>query len=122
MHVAVGGFSDGASYALSLGLANGYLFTHIIAFSPGFMAPSRLQGRPLIFISHGNHDQVLPVESTRKIVEELRHAGYDVTYHEFNGPHTVPPAIILEAFEWFTRTTDAEEGASPSETRDSRKS
>lgn len=34
--VAIGGFSDGASYALSLGLINGALFTHIIAFSPGF--------------------------------------------------------------------------------------
>src|SRR5688500_8036566 len=38
-HVAVGGFSDGASYALSLGVANGDLFTHVLAFSPGFMAP-----------------------------------------------------------------------------------
>src|SRR5947209_9737865 len=28
-HVAIGGFSDGASYALSLGLSNGDLFTHI---------------------------------------------------------------------------------------------
>ena len=33
------GFSDGASYALSLGAANGDLFTHIAAFSPGFMRP-----------------------------------------------------------------------------------
>ncbi len=31
------GFSDGASYALSLGVPNGDLFTHIVAFSPGFM-------------------------------------------------------------------------------------
>lgn len=33
--LAVAGFSDGASYALSLGVANGDLFSHIIAFSPG---------------------------------------------------------------------------------------
>jgi phospholipase/carboxylesterase len=32
-------FSDGASYALSLGLPSGDLFSHIIAFSPGFMRP-----------------------------------------------------------------------------------
>src|SRR5918912_2454294 len=38
--LAIGGFSDGASYALSLGLTNGDLFTRIIAFSPGFMAPA----------------------------------------------------------------------------------
>jgi predicted esterase len=37
--LAVGGFSDGASYALSLGITNGDLFGHVLAFSPGFMAP-----------------------------------------------------------------------------------
>src|SRR5829696_3285152 len=42
--VALGGFSDGASYALSIGLANGDLFTHIVAFSPGFMAPAEQRG------------------------------------------------------------------------------
>ena len=39
--LAIGGFSDGASYALSLGLINGDLFTHIIAFSPGYMRRAR---------------------------------------------------------------------------------
>jgi predicted esterase len=34
--LAVSGFSDGASYALSIGPANGDLFTHVMAFSPGF--------------------------------------------------------------------------------------
>src|SRR5262249_3746054 len=32
-HVAVGGFSDGASYALSVGLRNGDIFTHVIGHS-----------------------------------------------------------------------------------------
>src|SRR4051812_9627218 len=31
--IALGGFSDGASYALSLGLSNGLLFPYILAFS-----------------------------------------------------------------------------------------
>ena len=103
-HVAIGGFSDGASYALSLGLANGDLFNHIIAFSPGFMAPPLLQGQPLIFVSHGTHDQVLPVRASRRIVEKLREVGYNVTYQEFNGPHTVPPEIAREGFDWFMQT------------------
>jgi poly(3-hydroxybutyrate) depolymerase len=42
--ICVSGFSDGASYALSLGLANGDLFTHVAAFSPGFMRPPCTQG------------------------------------------------------------------------------
>jgi len=30
----------------------------------------------------------------------LEDAGYDITYREFNGPHTVPPQVAIEAFEW----------------------
>jgi phospholipase/carboxylesterase len=54
--VALGGFSDGASYALSLGLTNGDLFDSLIAFSPGFMAPADRRNAPRFFISHGRED------------------------------------------------------------------
>jgi phospholipase/carboxylesterase len=100
--VAVGGFSDGASYALSLGLTNGDLFTHVIAFSPGFMAPGAPVGRPRCYLSHGTRDAVLPVERcSRRLVPQLERAGYAVRYHEFDGPHAVPPAIAREAADWF---------------------
>jgi len=100
--LAVGGFSDGASYALSLGIMNGDLFTHVIAFSPGFMAPARQEGAPRLFISHGTADTVLPIDAcSRTIVPRVSRAGYDVTYHEFEGGHTVPPEIAREAVEWF---------------------
>ena len=101
-HVGIGGFSDGASYALSLGLMNGDQFTHILAFSPGFMAPASQKGEPQIFISHGTHDDVLPIERCSwRIVPQLQRAGYEVEYHEFDGPHTVPADIAREAAEWF---------------------
>lgn len=97
--VAIAGFSDGASYALSLGLANGELFRHILAFSPGFMAPTRDQGRPHVFISHGVNDPVLPVDATsRRIVEQLRSDGYEVDYVEFPDGHSVPPEISDRSF------------------------
>ena len=100
--VALQGFSDGASYALSLGLTNGDLFSSIIAFSPGFVAPARLQGRPAVFISHGTDDGVLPIDSTsRDIVPRLRKAGYRVRYEEFPGGHAVPPVIAQAAVKWW---------------------
>lgn len=99
--LAVGGFSDGASYALSLGVTNGDLFTHIISFSPGFMAPGGLEGKPRIFNSHGIHDQVLSIDQcSRRVVPELQRLGYDVIYREFDGPHTVPHDIAREAVSW----------------------
>ncbi len=99
--VAIAGFSDGASYALGLGLANGGLFRRIVAFSPGFVPPGPAHGKPPVFISHGVADDVLPIRRTsRKIVAELRDDGYDVTYREFRGPHTVPPEVAQEAVDW----------------------
>ena len=101
-HVGIGGFSDGASYALSLGIGNGHLFTHVLAFSPGFMAPARQEGAPGIFISHGTGDQVLPIDRcSRRIVPQLKRDGYEVRYHEFEGPHTVPPEMARDAVAWF---------------------
>jgi phospholipase/carboxylesterase len=100
--LGLGGFSDGASYALSLGLANGDLFTHLIAFSPGLLSPPGSLGRPRVFVSHGTSDHVLRIDYTsRQIVPRLRRGGYAVEYREFEGDHEVPPAIAREAFRWF---------------------
>ena len=96
------GFSDGASYALSLGPSNGDLFRHLVAFSPGFAAPAGLVGTPRIWVSHGRQDTVLPETVTRNdIVPSFRDAGYEVMYRDFEGGHEVPRAIWTEALDWF---------------------
>jgi phospholipase/carboxylesterase len=100
-HLAVGGFSDGASYALSLGITNGDLFTHVIAFSPGFVTPAFQPDSPRIYIAHGKDDRVLPIAAcSRRLVPALRRAGYDVTYTEFEGGHAVPPEVAQTAARW----------------------
>jgi phospholipase/carboxylesterase len=101
--IALAGFSDGASYALSLGVSNGDLFSHLVGYSPGFLNTSPpLVGEPRIFVSHGTQDPVLSVSLSRAlIVPELRNAGYDVTYREFDGGHEVPAEISEEALDWF---------------------
>ncbi|MGY1704913.1 alpha/beta hydrolase [Geodermatophilus sp. SYSU D00697] len=98
--VAVGGFSDGASYALSLGLANGDLLDAVLAFSPGFVAAPGVEGRPRIWISHGTTDRVLPVDRCgRRVSRQLAAAGYDVTYAEFAGGHVVTPDLVTAALD-----------------------
>lgn len=100
--VALGGFSDGASYALALGAANGGLFTHVVAFAPGSIRPVMPRGKPRIFVSHGTRDSILPAEISRRgIVPKLRTAGYDVTYRETGLDHEVDWAISVEMMEWF---------------------
>jgi len=100
--VAIGGFSDGATYALSLGAINGDLFTHVIANSPGFIVDGQPHGRPRFYVSHGTADQILPIDQcSRQIVPALRRRGYDVTFKEFAGRHEIPPEIADEAARWF---------------------
>lgn len=101
--LAIGGVSDGASYALSLGLANGDVLSTVIAFSPGFLAvPGASSAKARVFVSHGTADPILPIDAcSRRLVPPLREAGYDVQFTEFDGGHTVPPAIADEALRWW---------------------
>lgn len=99
--VSVEGFSDGASYALGLGVTNGDFFGRIVAFSPGFTPPSSQRGRPAVFVSHGTSDDVLPIDRcSRRIVPALRRSGYEVHYREFEGGHEIPADIIQDALVW----------------------
>jgi len=100
--VALGGVSDGAGYALSMGLAYGDTFNHLMIFSGGLMQPFRRQGKPKIFLAHGIKDEQMPIDRTaRRFVPELKDEGYDVTYREYDGGHGAPAAVVREAFEWF---------------------
>ena len=111
--LAIGGFSDGASYALSLGLANGDVFSYVIALSPGFIVRAHARGRkdsdnkvfiPLVYIAHGTADNVLPIASTSRVfVSSLRKNGYNVEFREFSGGHHASRQVADEAMSWLTR-------------------
>ncbi|GEO12181.1 alpha/beta hydrolase [Segetibacter aerophilus] len=104
-HIAVGGFSDGASYGLCVGLSNGDLFTHIMAFSPGFYHTVENKGKPAVFISHGVKDHVLPIAPcSRRIVPRLKRLNYNIQYKEFQGEHEIPADISATAVNWFLET------------------
>jgi phospholipase/carboxylesterase len=103
--VRIGGFSDGASYSLSVGLTNGDLFPRILALSPGFCGPALPRGKPELYFTHGTRDDILPIDITsRRIVPMLQRAGYTVEYHEFDGTHETPPEITRPAFEWLIKS------------------
>ena len=104
VRVGIGGFSDGATYALSLGLTNGEVFTHILAISPGGMNPAERRGRPKIFVTHGTKDQTLRIDRcSRSIVPHLKEDGYDVNYRETGVAHTPAVQVVPAALRWFQR-------------------
>lgn len=99
--ISIGGFSDGATYALSLGLVNGELFRRIVAWSPGFVVGGEAMGKPQIYISHGHEDEILPIDRcSRRIVPALKRNGYEVTYKEFVGGHTIPGEIAAAGMKF----------------------
>src|SRR5215831_7150389 len=101
--LTVGGFSDGASYAISLGLRNGDLFSRVGAFSPGFVIDGPAQGKPSFYISHGTRDQILPIDRCgRRIAGDLKSRGYEVTFREFDGRHEIPKDVMLEGLRWLS--------------------
>ena len=69
--IAVGGFSDGATYAIALGLINGELFKRVAAFSPGFVMDRRRGKAALLHLAWnaGPHsaDRKMRTQSRRRL-------------------------------------------------------
>ena len=99
--LAIGGFSDGATYAIALGLINGDLFKRVLGCSPGFLIDGATVGKPSFFISHGTQDNILPIDRCgRRVANDLRSRGYEVTFREFQGRHEIPGDVMREGLKW----------------------
>jgi phospholipase/carboxylesterase len=102
------GMSNGASYALSLGLGNPQLFRGVIALSPGFaFPPIKTDPTQRLFIAHGRHDNVLPPDNVRdSILPAVIRAGSVPRVRWFNGGHEIDPATLEEGVAYALRETD----------------
>lgn len=94
-HTVLAGFSDGATFALAMGMSRDHPFAAVIAWSPGIaietVDPAR--GRR-VFVSHGREDPLLNFETTcGEIVPLLQNEGANVTFLSFDGGHDAPPAV-----------------------------
>lgn len=99
--VTVEGFSDGASYALALGLTNGGLFSRVISFSAAYIAPYTPSGKPAFFMSQGVSDAVFDITQSGDFIDrKLVAAGYAVDYVRFDGAHEVPDSVVQQAIAW----------------------
>jgi len=111
----LGGFSMGSvmSYALGLG-PDRPAPAGILAFS-GFVPVVEgwepdLAGRAgttRAFIAHGRRDPIMAVDFARHADEQLRAAGFDVSYHESDAGHHIDPAHVAPAIDWLGATLGA---------------
>ncbi|RJX33236.1 MAG: esterase [Oxalobacter sp.] len=100
--LGLAGFSDGASYALSVALSNGDWVSHAMVLSGGYMNVYKPTGKPMVFIAHSPEDEQLPIDTSgRKHAKILKDSGYDVAYHEFSGHHAIYPAVVEKAMAFF---------------------
>ncbi|MBS0340800.1 MAG: esterase [Proteobacteria bacterium] len=100
--LAFAGFSDGGSYALSMGLTNGDVASHVIGLSAGFMNAFTQMGTPRVFLAHGRSDSQLPIETSAHVnARRLLESGYDLTLQPFDGDHVIVPWAVGRAVEFF---------------------
>jgi predicted peptidase len=102
------GYSDGASYALSVGLSNPHLFRAVMGWAAGFIALDPTfnldaDRKPAVLLEYGTHDQLFPFERVAvPMRENLRKAGYTVEFRVDQGGKHWPSADFLpEALDWF---------------------
>lgn len=96
------GFSDGASYALSLGMANPGVFRGVVAIAPGFhLEPAAINPKQRLFIAHSPEDRILPFARTRDAtVAPLKRAGFDLRFRPFSGGHRADPKVMAEGVDF----------------------
>lgn len=107
----LGGFSQGAVMALSLGLGAGQPRPAGILALSGFLPqvdgfeldPANSAGLP-VALGHGTHDPVIGVEFGRDARVRLESAGAQLTYRESPMGHSIDPSFLAELPGWVTRT------------------
>lgn len=102
------GYSDGASYALAIGLSNPRRFAAVMGWAAGFVAidprwTAPADPKPRVLLQHGTHDVVFPFEAVcLPNVELLRGLGYDVDLRvDEGGIHWPKPDFQTMALDWF---------------------
>ena len=102
------GYSDGASYALAIGLSNPRLFSAVMGWAAGFVVfdPTGIapdDPKPRILLEHGTHDPIFPFEQiAARNCAILRRLGYEVELRvDEGGVHWPSRGFQPAALDWF---------------------
>ena len=105
--VVVGGFSQGGIMALSLLLTRPDLLQAAMVWHSRLLAqvvplqapPDALRGKQL-WLSHGTHDNVIPLAHAQAIAQHMAPLPVSVTYREFPGAHEIRPPELAATVAW----------------------
>jgi phospholipase/carboxylesterase len=100
------GFSQGCFMAYRTGIAYPDLFKGIICFGGGldttsFTPTDYAAAKGLkVFASHGKDDRMVEFKYGATTRDFLKRKGFNVTWAEFKGGHTVPEQQLKQAVKW----------------------
>jgi phospholipase/carboxylesterase len=113
-HVAPGqalllGFSQGGAMTYRYGMLRPEMFAGLVILSGALRNPENLlphlpvQHDQRIFIAHGTHDPVVPVDLSRNTVDFLEAQGYQPWYREYPMGHEITQEVLNDLTPWIHR-------------------
>ena len=110
-HVAQGrallmGFSQGGGMTYRYGLSEPGKFAGLAALSCYLPEPEEMRSRlpkertQPIFISHGTHDEMAPVDMARRARDFLQEEGYTLSYNEYPISHEISEHVMADLVPW----------------------
>ncbi|MFQ3598543.1 MAG: alpha/beta hydrolase [Chloroherpetonaceae bacterium] len=104
------GFSQGSSMAYSVALTEPHRLSGMVAMSGRLpderllkLAPTEHLKNFPIFVSHGLHDQILPIQNGRESEARLRELHMNVTYKEYPMAHQISSECLSDISTWLTK-------------------
>ena len=108
--LVLAGFSQGGAIALQTGLRHAERLAGIMALSTYLPLASTVAAEASaanrdvpIFMAHGRHDSLIPIERATISRDALRKAGYEVEWHDYAMEHAVCREEIDDIAAWLRR-------------------
>ncbi len=112
--LVLAGFSQGGAIALQTGLRHPERLAGIMALSTYLPVADTLAAEASaanrdvpIFMAHGLHDPLIPIERAQMSRKLLESAGYRVEWHEYPMAHSVCAQEIADISSWLRRVLTA---------------
>ena len=109
--IIIMGFSQGAAMALDVMLNIEQRVGAVIALS-GFLlnerdvqTQSNSPQKTPVFAAHGLYDPILPFEQSKRSLQALKDAGFDLTWREYQMAHEIVPEEVDAIKDFLSSTT-----------------
>jgi phospholipase/carboxylesterase len=106
------GFSMGSIMSFAVALTQPHAVRGIVAHSGYIPESASLQfawtqlSSLSIFVAHGLHDPVIPIQKARRTQELLSKTGMDLTYKEYPIQHTISEESLADLSLWLQKKLD----------------